>query len=151
MIVRKVLSCSMPGSTPQKRKAPDSSAEGQINVPGNRDEARAPSPVEKKTRKSKAGVKPPKDSSSSPGDDSSSSSASADPATKIVIWDSSAPLARMQDVLGYGPAFSDLVAARCRRSWVSTALFETEVPVAHRSHLFRGKMWNNTERKSTIR
>ncbi len=75
MVVRKVLSCSVPGSTPQKRKAPDSSVDGQIKVPRNRDEARAPSPVGKKKRKSTAGAKPPKDSSSSSGDDSSSSSA----------------------------------------------------------------------------
>jgi hypothetical protein len=64
MIVRKVLSCSVPGSTPLKRKAPDASAEGQINKPGPSEEPRPPSPAGKKKRKSKAGAKPPKDSSS---------------------------------------------------------------------------------------
>jgi hypothetical protein len=53
----------------------------------------------------------------------------------------------MQTDLGFGPAFAELVAAKCRRSWVGTALFETEVPVAHRAHLFRAKMWDNSERK----
>jgi hypothetical protein len=74
MIVRKVLSCSVPGSTPLKRKAPDASVEGQINKPGLSEEQRPPSPVGKKKRKYKAGAKPPKDSSFSSGDDSSSSS-----------------------------------------------------------------------------
>ncbi len=64
-----------------------------------------------------------------------------------MILDPSAPVARMQDALGYSPTFAELVAAKCRRSWVGTALFETEVPVAHRAHLLRGKMWDNTERK----
>ena len=91
MIVRKVLSCSVPGSTPLKRKAPDASAEGQINKPGPSEEPRPPSPAGKKKRKSKAGAKPPKDSSSSSGDDSSSSSASAEPETTIVLLDPSAP------------------------------------------------------------
>jgi hypothetical protein len=147
MIVRKVLSCSVPGSTPVKRKAPNASAEGQINKPGHGEEPRPPSPAKKKKRKSKAGAKPLKDSSSSSGDDSSSSSVDAEPAPKIVNLTSSVPLACMPTDLGFGPAFAELVAAKCRRSWVGTALFETEVPVAHRAHLFRGKMWDNTERK----
>jgi hypothetical protein len=36
MVVRKVLSCSVPGSTPKKRPAPSSAADGQIrNMAGN--------------------------------------------------------------------------------------------------------------------
>jgi hypothetical protein len=101
MVVRKVLSCSLPGSTPQKRQAPDSSAKGQINVPGNQAGAPASSPAEKKSRKSKASAKPPKDSSSFHGGDSPSSSDGDEPAAKIVILSSPAPLASMPDVLGY--------------------------------------------------
>jgi len=59
MVVRKALPCSVPGSTPQKRKAPDSSVEGQINKPGHSEEALPPSPLGKKKRKPKAGAKPP--------------------------------------------------------------------------------------------
>jgi hypothetical protein len=147
MIVRKVLACSVPGSTPLKCKAPDASADGQINKPGPSEEQRPPSPAGKKKRKSKASAKPPKDSSSSSGDDSSSSSVDGEPVPKIVDLDPPAPLARMPSELGFGPTFAELVVAKCRRSWVGTALFETEVPIAHRAHLFRGKMWDNTERK----
>jgi hypothetical protein len=84
MVVHKVLSCSLPGTTPQKRPAPDSSADGQIVVPGNQAGAPASLPGEKKPRKSKAIAKPPKDSSSSHGDDSSSSSDCDEPAVVIV-------------------------------------------------------------------
>ena len=147
MVVRKVLSCSMPGSTPQKRKAPDASAEGQIIKPGSGEVLPPPSPEAKKKRKPKAGAKPAKDSSPSSGDDSSSSSVVGESAPKIVDLDPPASLARMPTELGFGPAFAALVAAKCRRSWVGTALFETEVPVAHRAHLFRAKMWDNSERK----
>ncbi len=70
MIVRKVLSCSVPGSTQQKHKAPGASAEGQINKPWSSEEPRPPSPGGKKKRKSKAVAKPPKDSASSSSDDS---------------------------------------------------------------------------------
>ena len=147
MIVRKVLSCSVPGSTPQKRKAPDASAEGQINKPGPDAAPPPPSPHGKRKRKSKSRAKPQKDSSHSSGDDSSSSSAGGEPAPKIVDLDPPAPPTRMPSELGFGPAFAELVAAKCRRSWVGTALFETEVPVAHRAHIFRGKMWDNSERK----
>ncbi len=59
--MRKVLSSIAAGTTQQKRKAPDSSVDGQIQVPGNRGEALAPSPVGKNKLKSKAGAKPPKD------------------------------------------------------------------------------------------
>ena len=67
MVVRKVLSCSMPGSTPQKRKAPDASAEGQINKPGPGAAPPLPSPQGKRQRKSKPCAQPIKDSSHSSG------------------------------------------------------------------------------------
>jgi hypothetical protein len=53
----------------------------------------------------------------------------------------------MPAALERGPAFAALVAAKCRRSWLSTATFESEVPAAYRAQLFRGKMWDNTDRK----
>ncbi len=92
-------------------------------------------------------MKPLKDFSSSSGDDGSSSSSGAAPAHTVVDLDAALPLARMPAELDSGAAFTALVAAKCWRSWVATALFENEVPVAHRAHLFRGKMWDNTERK----
>ncbi len=137
MVVRKVLSCSVPGSTPQKRQAPYSSADGQIIVPGNSAGAPAVPPPRKKPRKSKAPAKSKRDSS---GDGSSSSSDGDEPATQVVDLSSPAPLACMPTNLERGPAFDDLVAARCRRSWLATATFESKVPVAYRAHLFRGKM-----------
>jgi hypothetical protein len=65
----------------------------------------------------------------------------------VVDLDRPATLDRMPDVLGSGVAFAALVAAKCRRSWVATAVIEAEVPASSRGHFFRGKMWDNSERK----
>ncbi len=65
----------------------------------------------------------------------------------VVDLPSSASLACMPAALERGPAFDALVAAKCRRSWLPTATFENEVPVAYRAQLFRGKMWDNADRK----
>jgi hypothetical protein len=150
MVVRKVLSCSVPGSTPKKRPAPDSAVDGQISVPGNSAGGPAVPPPGKKPRSSKAAkaaAKSKKDSSTSSGDSSSSSSDGGEPAPAALDLTSSAPSACMPAALERGPAFDALVAAKCRRSWLPTATFETEVPAAYRAQLFRGKMWDNAERK----
>jgi hypothetical protein len=122
MVVCKVLSCSVLGSTQQKRKAPDSSVDGQIKVPGNRNEARAPSPVGKKKRKSKAGAKPPKDSSSSSGDDSSSLSASAETGPRLCSWTHPSPWPVCRTSSGTAllcRTSSRGLAVKCRRSWIA--------------------------------
>jgi hypothetical protein len=120
MVVRKVLSCIAPGATPEKRKAPDSSVDGQIKVPGGQAGAQAASPVSKK-HKSKASTKLQKDSSSSSGEDSSTSASRAAPAHKFVNLDPPASWACMPDTLGFGTTFSALVAAKCPPSTVSIA------------------------------
>jgi hypothetical protein len=147
MVVRKVLSCSVPGSTPKKRPAPNSAVDGQISVPGNSAGAPAVPPPRKKPRRSKAAAKAKNDSSTSSGDSSSSSSDGGEPPPKVVDLSSPAPPACMPAALERGPAFAALVAAKCRRSWLPTATFESEVPSAYRAQLFRGKMWDNAERK----
>jgi len=150
MVVRKVLASSVPGSTPQKRPAPGPSVDGQIKIPGSAagDSADPPSPKKRRGSKAaKAAAKSKKDSSSSSGDSSSSSSDGGVPAPTAVDLTSSAPSGRMPAALERGPTFAALVAARCRRSWLPTAAFESEVPTSYRSHLFRGKMWDNADRK----
>ncbi len=150
MVVRKVLASSVPGSTPQKRPAPGSSVDGQIKIPGSAagDSADPPSPKKRRGSKAaKAAAKSKKGSSSSSGDSSSSSSDGGVPAPKAVDLTSSAPSGRMPAALERGPTFAALVAAKCRRSWLPTATFENGVPAAYRAQLFRGKMWDNVERK----
>jgi hypothetical protein len=105
MVVRKVLSCSVPGSTPQKRPAPDSAVDGQISEPGNSAGAPAVPPPRKKPRGSKAAAKSKKDSSTSPGDSSSSSSDGGESAPLVVDLASPAPLACIPAALERGPAF----------------------------------------------
>jgi hypothetical protein len=91
MVVRKALSCVAPGTTPSKRKDPDSAVDGQIRrrVPGGVD---APPPDGRK-RKPKAGAKPKKEkgSSSSSGEVGPSSFDAGDPAPPVVDLDPPPP------------------------------------------------------------
>jgi hypothetical protein len=151
MIVRKVLSCIAPGATPEKRKAPDGRLEGQIHVPGHDAARQDPSP-EKATKKPKSkpsakSKKRPASSDSSADSDVSSSSSDNGAPPAVVDLDPPATLDRMPTLLGSGAAFASLVAAKCRRSWVATAVIEAEIPASARGHFFRGKMWENAERR----
>jgi hypothetical protein len=65
----------------------------------------------------------------------------------VVDLDPPAPLDRMPNILGSCAAFASLVAAKCKRSWVATAVIESEVPTSSRGHFFQGKMWDNSEHK----
>ena len=44
--------------------------------------------------------------------------------------------------------FSSRATAPVRSaSWVATAVIEAEIPASARGHFFRGKMWENAERR----
>jgi hypothetical protein len=146
MIVRKVLSCIAPGATPEKRKAPDGRLEGQIHVPGQDVAHQDPSPEKTKKSKSKPIAKSKKRpaSSASSGDDSSASSSDNKSTPAVVDLDPPpALLDSMPNLLGSCAAFASLVVVKCKRSWA----IESEIPASARDHFFRGKMWDNSERR----
>ena len=142
MVVRRVLANIPPGATPEKRKAPSDTAEGQIKKPGD-DGAAAAATGQAPPKKGKPAKKPrkPASSSSSCGEDTSAAS------SDVEVTGSTGPLPCMPSLLGAGPEFAALVAAKCSLPWVATSALETQIPAAHRSHLFRGKMWDNIERR----
>ena len=142
MVVRRVLATIPPGATPEKRKAPSDIAEGQIKKPGD-DEAAAAATGQAPPKKGKPAKKPrkPASPSSSCGEDNSAAS------SDVEVTGSTGPLPCMPSLLGAGPEFAALVAAKCLLPWVATSALETQIPAAYRSHLFRGKMWDNIERR----
>ena len=144
MVVRRVLASIPPGATPEKRKAPNQGPEGQIMKPGADDSADKAIHQSPPKKKGKHKAKPPKPASpsASSGEDSPSSSSDVE-----ITAGPSGLLARMPATLGSGPEFAALVAAKCKLPWVATVALESDVPAPYRSHLFRGKMWDNSERK----
>ena len=54
----------------------------------------------------------------------------------------------MPSTLGSGAAFTDLIAARCQRAWVSLNEIENGVPDSYRCHVARAKLWGSKDRQT---
>jgi hypothetical protein len=145
MLARRALSKQMPGQSPKKRKPASSSADGQIQKPGDggaqansADAGKGPSSSKKQKTASKAKAASSSDASEAASSDGDADASSPGPAVTEL----------MPDELGSGPAFDALVRAICARRWLSTNAMEAAIPSTYLSRLFRGKTWTEKLRST---
>jgi hypothetical protein len=144
---RRILANTLPGQTPQKRKAPEPQLDGQIRKPGAASPP-ADDDAKKRPRRSTTGKSAraaPAVLDASKSDSDASASAVDDP---VVVSDDepTASHALMPSELGSGAAFADLVRTICARSWVSSSRFEGDLPAAHARTLWRARLWSTKDR-----